>query len=994
MERYSELRERAAEFVAEWVRWGAVLVLAPVREAADEVALAACGDALVGVHRLAFRELVVELSAAELNRRALAPVGRIVREALAARVTQEAVGAGGLSYLGAVAGFPGFPSALADTFEELRLNAVPLDRLRECGESGADLASLLAAYQDELAARGFADHATRVDLARLGIEKQLRDKAVVALDLAPRTRSERELLTLILNTARAHLDLRLGAGDTAPQSSLESLQRYLFSGDAVPPRDEDGSVAIFSTSGEALECVEIARRIGAAAERGVPFDQIAIPVRSPERYQPLVVEGLRRAGIPVHCTRGSRRPDVAGRSFLALLHCAEERLSASRFAEYLSLGQMPEDEEPHTPAAWERLLVDAAVIGGPDRWATRLNGLREELQRRYREAEDEDERARLERRIVSVESLRAFALPVIGRLAALPERGTWGEWIAALSDLAAFTLREPERVTALLDELEPMSPIGPVGLAHVLLVIGPRLTTLAAAPKDSRYGKVWVGGIEEARGMAFRCVFVPGVNEGLFPRPPAEDPLLLQAQRQSLGVELRAALQTEDTELLRIAAACASEQFTLSFSRLDLLTGRERVPSFYAFAAHRAAGWPEMDVREFETRARSATRTRIGWPAPPDAADAIDDAEFDLATLAPLVKGSGQYLKSLPGHAVASLRVRWMRWHKPWKPADGLFIEEIGSDALKAYRLTARAWSPSVLQQYARCPYRFALRGIFGLRSAERPAGIQRMDPADRGNLYHAVQFELLRDLAAAGLVPVTGENLAAALERLDAVLQTEAARAEADLAPAIPQIWRADMQSIRADVRGWLQQKALLEADWTPEFQELSFGLKNPAGRDPRSRAEAVTVSGGYQLQGSIDLVERHSSGVVRVVDHKTGRIPEPRPETVGSGEVLQPTLYALAAEEMLGEPVAVGRLYYSTIAQNYTAIEVPLHDWTRRRAQHVLEVINQAIVNGTLPAAPRQDGCKGCEYLPICGPYEEERVKEKSQAELKALKEMRGWR
>ena len=73
--------------------------------------------------------------------------------------------------------------------------------------------------------------------------------------------------------------------------------------------------------------------------------------------------------------------------------------------------------------------------------------------------------------------------------------------------------------------------------------------------------------------------------------------------------------------------------------------------------------------------------------------------------------------------------------------------------------------------------------------------------------------------------------------------------------------------------------------------------------------------------MQGSIDLVERHAGGMVRVVDHKTGRIPEPRPETVGRGEVLQPTLYALAAEEMLGEPVAVGRLYYSTIAQNYFA-------------------------------------------------------------------------
>ena len=112
--------------------------------------------------------------------------------------------------------------------------------------------------------------------------------------------------------------------------------------------------------------------------------------------------------------------------------------------------------------------------------------------------------------------------------------------------------------------------------------------------------------------MAFRRVFVPGVNEGLFPRPPAEDPLLLEAQRATLGIELRA----DDTELLRIAAACASERLTLSFSRLDLLTGRERVPSFYAFAAHRAAGGPEIDVREFEDRARAATETRIGWPAP------------------------------------------------------------------------------------------------------------------------------------------------------------------------------------------------------------------------------------------------------------------------------------------------------------------------------------------------------------------------------------------
>jgi ATP-dependent helicase/nuclease subunit B len=343
---------------------------------------------------------------------------------------------------------------------------------------------------------------------------------------------------------------------------------------------------------------------------------------------------------------------------------------------------------------------------------------------------------------------------------------------------------------------------------------------------------------------------------------------------------------------------------------------------------------------------------------------------------------------------VASLRARWARWHKSWKAADGLMVEEIGSTALNEYRLTARAWSPSVLQQYARCPYRFALRGIFGLRPAERPTGIQRMDPAERGSLYHAVQFNLLRDLESAGLLPVNSATLDGALERLDAILEAEAAKTEAELAPAIPQIWRAEVQALRADLRGWLQEKALKEADWTPQFQELSFGLHDPQGRDPRSRKEPVTIAGGYQLQGSIDLVERHAGGTLRVVDHKTGRVPEPRPEVVGGGEVLQPTLYALAAEQMLGEPVAIGRLYYSTIAQNYTPIDVSLHDWTRRRAQQVLEIIDQAVLDGSLPAAPRKDGCKHCEFLPVCGPYEEERVAEKSQPELKALKEMRSWK
>ncbi|MFL5382101.1 MAG: PD-(D/E)XK nuclease family protein, partial [Longimicrobiaceae bacterium] len=131
----------------------------------------------------------------------------------------------------------------------------------------------------------------------------------------------------------------------------------------------------------------------------------------------------------------------------------------------------------------------------------------------------------------------------------------------------------------------------------------------------------------------------------------------------------------------------------------------------------------------------------------------------------------------------------------------------------------------------------------------------------------------------------------------------------------------------------------------------------------------------------------------LLRVVDHKTGRAPDPRPETVGKGEFLQPALYAMAAERALGGPVAAAELYYATVAQNYEVISVDLRI-ARRRALEVLKAIEGALRDGFLPAAPRDDACKRCVYLPVCGPYEEERVAEKSQAELGRLKELRAWR
>ena len=162
------------------------------------------------------------------------------------------------------------------------------------------------------------------------------------------------------------LDLRsvgdeIGASSTSV-SALTNLQRRLFKEEERPIEAKpDDTVEVFSAPGEGRECVEIARRVLSVARRGVPFDRIAVLLRSPDGYRAYVEEAFNRAGIPAHFARGAVRPDPAGRAFCALLKCAANGLSARRFAEYLSLGQVPDATSDGAPP-------DA--IPGSERWVT------------------------------------------------------------------------------------------------------------------------------------------------------------------------------------------------------------------------------------------------------------------------------------------------------------------------------------------------------------------------------------------------------------------------------------------------------------------------------------------------------------------------------------------------------------------------------------------------------------------------------------------------
>lgn len=129
------------------------------------------------------------------------------------------------------------------------------------------------------------------------------------------------------------------------------------------------------------------------------------------------------------------------------------------------------------------------------------------------------------------------------------------------------------------------------------------------------------------------------------------------------------------------------------------------------------------------------------------------------------------------------------------------------------------------------------------------------------------------------------------------------------------------------------------------------------------RSKRDLPVWSDRLLLRGKADLVEFSATGPYPV-EYKAGkRSPQAQEHHVD----LQLCAQALCLEEMTGQPVLRGAIYYHSTRRRH---EIHFDAALRHQTVQVIDAIRQQLTHQQVPAAPNDARCRNCSLWNLCLP------------------------
>ena len=918
--------------------------------------------------------------AGELAQTPLKPLSRVL-ESQAVRQVAENYAADFTA-----AGKQRFYRSLGDAFRQMA------DRRATAG-GGADGMNAMAEalypeYRDRVTDRGYYLPANLPRLAASAVSGLIDAARLPAvIYYLPRRMSEGDIELAQALRAKGKAQIIAGRTDDADADApvAELLGRLdgsfaAFNNDAAPPnplrrRARDGGLSLISAPDPEEEVRAVIRRIAAG---DTPLHRIAVVFRQDNPYAALLRQELDFAGIPYSGAEYRSLGDTpTGRrlaGFALMAAAADGGIDRERLIEWLSAAPLRDPAHRNRPIPatdWAEMARQARAGGPPAQWRTRLNAYIAQQESRSLERDGELSDW-VVRRKGQAEALHRFVAELSTRLSELAgPRMDWGiaaDQLAAMlndyqwhtmDDSAAESADDRRRIGELVESLAGLADWGVDYRAETLLeALGDGLRS-PVSPRGRPVGAgVYLGPPPGIAGADYDAVYAVGMAERQFPPSPRANPWLADD-----ADELRRDARLERYDFLAAIAAAGSAVLcwpAATGERRFAYPSRWLVEAAnYLHETHGGAGrlnYETINRGDGHEHWLTVIESRQAGLKSVTESSAMDDADYRLMHLnaQPARLYDAGLSDARMRRALAARAARNGAALTEW---DGLVGGE--SARIAGIGQPDRPISPSALETWATCPYRYFLSRI--LRIAAPPDDdADELAALDRGSMVHKILERFIK------------ESDGAAKEKLLELAEQEFDAAEKSGITGRYLLWEMEKETIRTGLSNFLEADARW-LDGTPDKSEAEVGF------------DYVTVDvadlGEVTFRGKIDRLDVIGDEV-RVRDFKTGNsttstnhytrdTPSYNPYTIANGRALQLPVYVAAARREYPDNEITGSFCFPLA-------DKPIHgarkydDGQQDDFHTALRNILGAARSGIFPATPDGEGqgsnCNWCDFNNLC--------------------------
>lgn len=924
--------------------------LAIGHQIADAVAYA--GTPWVNLRMETIRTISDAVAGFDLAQRGMTVLSRAQALAIVERACDRVLDSS--SYFAALIGQPGLYRAIQRSVDDLRhaglRDALPAGAFED-PRKARDLTAIIGAYEEELRSRKFVDRygvlARAIELLEGGSRAEARGHAEDALWFV--------VDELELSNTEERL-LRSAAG---------SLETIAAGGGGAPM-----SVGFVRAAGEENE---IRGALRAILHDRTTIDRAEIVYSTRDPYLSLAYELTSEYEIPATFAEGIATPFTRpGQAAIGFLQWIADDFASIHLQRIARAGAI-RTGEIIAPSPFARVLREALIGWGRDRYASRLEAYIAAGERKLAKTDSENRAENMRREVAR----RTEALRIAGEMIG----------IAGGDGLASSTLQFIERFAAVKNEIDGMALAALRTLLQELATLESgkapygrieidRLTDAIAAAhvaaSNPRPGYLHVAPIRAGGWSGRDRLFVAGLDDTKHPGAGLQDPIVLDAERSALNttidprhLDLLGEMPARNSaRLRRLLGRAPQARWTMSYADLDLRDRRAHFPSKDLLDVFRVAK-DDRDARYEDLVEESAAVGFLDEEAPLSESEWWLSERFSRGRL----DLRPDVLTAYPGIAEGE-RAREARDSDAITEWDGKV--NVKPDEIDP-RSSGRVISASQMERMARCPFGWFVERVLGIAPIEDLTREQDqwLDPRNFGLLVHEVLETTMLEICNASEVPSFAKHLA----RMHEIANEAAERWRDEVPPATETAFIRQRQELMTVCEVFLKTEEQRCKLVVPRFFEAPFGMED-ADESPIGIVEPLRIPLGsgrdVRLRGKIDRVDEVlSTGGWQVWDYKTGSLWEyTKVWRLQKGRKLQHVIYTRALEQMLhahglGGRVECAGYYFPTTKGGGERIE---RQCAPGEVENALNLLFDVIGSGWFPL-PDEGACDFCEFEEICG-------------------------